>query len=168
MSTCRRGSGQHCAPTPALCQPSTNQSSVFHLSPPQSSLASHTRHPPSARPGAHRHVHGQRACSSHFPGPSRCWGEESGSSSSGGQPTLEGAWLTPLPPAVPTLTFSGQWLQAWAWSMWAKSPPWQESAGARAGHFPAKLCAVEATEATWAEPACCPPETQAELARLAS
>lgn len=170
MSTCRRGSGQRCARTPALCQPSTNQSSAFHLSPPQSSLASHTRHPPSAHPGARRHVHGQCACSLHFPGPSRTpgargGGEESGSSSSGGQPTLEGVWLTLLLPAVPLLIFSGQWLQEWAWSVWAKSPPWQEGAGARASQFPAKLCAVEETEA---EPARCPTETQAELARPAS
>lgn len=51
VSTRRRGSGQRCARTPALGQPSTNRSSVSHLSPAQSSLASHTRHPPSARLG---------------------------------------------------------------------------------------------------------------------
>lgn len=48
----------------------------------------------------------------------------------------EGVWLTPLLPAVLLLIFSGQWLQEGAWSIWAKSPPWQEGAGARAGPFP--------------------------------
>lgn len=172
MSTCRRGSGQRCARTPALCQPSTNQSSAFHLSPPQSSLASHTRHPPSARPGARRHVHGQRACSLHFPGPSPTPGAGRGAEGGAAAPVRgaahSGRGVADTPAArcalIDLLRAVAAGVGLVHMGQVTKSPPWQEGAGARAGQFPAKLCAVEETEA---EPARCPTETQAELARPA-
>lgn len=126
------------------------------ICPPQSSLAFHTHHLPSARPGAHRHVQGQRACSLHFPGPfpaPGAWGRSS--SSSGGRP--------PLLPALPLLIFSGQGPQGWARSIRDRVTAmaggcWpQGQAGCSGGNRPAQ-----------AEPARCRTGTRAAQARPAS